>query len=172
MIARIALFILWLFVWTLLTWPPEAGDIISGVLVSLVVCVMTIDTLKETYGRGYTPAIKREGALANMLRPFWFVCYAAVFVWECLKANIDVAFRVVHPDIPIRPGTVKVKTSLRSDIGLTFLANSVTLTPGNTSVDIDKDGGYLYVHMLRIKEPYGKLAVVERYENILRRIFE
>jgi multicomponent Na+:H+ antiporter subunit E len=172
MITKTALFILWLFVWILLSWPIEAGDIIAGILVSFVVCLMTVDTLKDTYGRGYTPAIKRDGLVANVLRPFWFAYYLAVFVWECLKANIDVAFRVVHPDLPIRPGTIRVKTSLRSDIGLTFLANSVTLTPGTTSVDIDKSGGYLYVHMLYAREPYGKLAVVDKFENILRRIFE
>ncbi|MFA5085679.1 MAG: Na+/H+ antiporter subunit E, partial [Candidatus Omnitrophota bacterium] len=70
----------------------------------------------------------------NPLRYLWLVYYVVIFLWECLKANIDVAFRVIHPYLPIRPGTVKIKTSLRSDIGLTFLANSLTLTPGNTTI--------------------------------------
>lgn len=172
MIPKILLFILWFVVWALLTWPPETGDVVTGLLVSLVVCFMTLDTLGESYGRGYTPALKREGLAANLLRPFWAVCYVLVFVWECLKANIDVAYRVIHPDLPIRPGTVRVKVSLRSDIGLTFLANSVTLTPGTTSVDVDKDNGFLYVHMLCVKEDCARLAVVDRFEHILRRIFE
>ena len=95
-----------------------------------------------------------------------------VFIWECFKANIDVAYRVLHPKLPIRPGTVKVKVSLKSDIGLTFLANSVTLTPGTTTVDIDKPNGYLYVHCLSVKDGAVRLPVVSRFENILKRIFE
>jgi multicomponent Na+:H+ antiporter subunit E len=98
------------------------------------------------------------------------------FLWECVKANLDVAFRVLHPDLPIRPATLKVKTSLTSDTGLTFLANSITLTPGTTTVDIDKDKGYIYVHILYVKDVKDRsktrLAVVEKFENILKRVFE
>lgn len=107
---------------------------------------------------------------------FFSVYYVVVFLRECLKANFDVAYRVLHPRLPIRPGTIKFKTGLRSDIGLTFLANSVTLTPGTTTVDIDKERGYLYIHLLYIKEGHEdstlKLRVVEKFENILMRIFE
>ena len=83
--------------------------------------------------------------------------------------------RVIHPDLPIRPGTVRVKTSLKSDIGLTFLANSITLTPGTTTVDIDKERGLIYVHRINIKEGHAvseHLPVVEKFENILRKVFE
>jgi multicomponent Na+:H+ antiporter subunit E len=87
-----------------------------------------------------------------------------------------VAYRVLHPDLPIKPGTIRVKTSLKSDAGLTFLANSVTLTPGTTSVDIDRDKGLIYIHMLYISDSYDKdsmkLKVVDKFEKILRRIFE
>ena len=82
----------------------------------------------------------------------------------------------MHPDLPIRPGTVAVKVNLRSDIGLTFLANSITLTPGTTTVDIDKEKGILYIHWIYVKEDYGRdnrrLPVVERFEKILKRVFE
>jgi len=98
-----------------------------------------------------------------------------VFVWECLKANIDVTYRVIHPDIPINPGIVKVKTSLKSDTGLTFLANSITLTPGTLSVDIDKDEGALYIHWIDVRYQDIKGAteeIVKRFEKILTEIFE
>ena len=109
----------------------------------------------------------------NPLRYMWLIYYIVIFLWECLKANIDVAFRVLHPDLPIRPGTVKIKTGLKSDIGLTFLANSLTLTPGNTTIDIDKSAGVLYVHKLYIKdESAGPVPVAAKFENILKRIFD
>jgi len=109
----------------------------------------------------------------NPLRYLWFIYYIVIFLWECLKANIDVAFRVLHPALPIRPGTIRIKTSLRSDIGLTFLANSLSLTPGNTTIDVDKDAGVLYVHRLCLKnEHVESLPVAAKFESILKRIFD
>lgn len=162
------LFILWFVVWTFLSWPPDAKDIIAGLLVSLFVTFMTSDIM-HLKGTGKRREISIAGRFVCLA---WFIYYVFVFLWECLKANIDVAYRVVHPDLPISPGTVKVKVALKSDIGLTFLANSITLTPGTTSVDVDKERGYLYVHMLRVKEGPGRLKIVDKFENILKRIFE
>jgi multicomponent Na+:H+ antiporter subunit E len=92
-----------------------------------------------------------------------------------IKANFDVAYRVVHPKLPIKPGIVKVKTKLKSDTGLTFLANSITLTPGTMSVDIDKENGYLYIHWINVKSTDIEKAteiIVSRFEKILEKIFE
>jgi multicomponent Na+:H+ antiporter subunit E len=109
----------------------------------------------------------------NPLRYLWFVYYIVIFLWECLKANVDVAFRVLHPDLPIRPGTIRIQTALKSDAGLTFLANSLTLTPGNTTIDIDKTAGVLYVHRLCIKEENaGSLPVAAKFESVIKRIFD
>ena len=101
--------------------------------------------------------------------------YVPVFLWEMLKANIDVAYRVVHPRLPINPGIVKVRTSLQSDIAITLLANSITLTPGTMSVDVDKDSALLYVHWIDVRSPdmeSATLIIVDRFERILRKIFE
>jgi multicomponent Na+:H+ antiporter subunit E len=86
-----------------------------------------------------------------------------------------VAYRVIHPDLLINPGIVKVKTSLQSDIGLTLLANSITLTPGTLSVDIDKDNSVLYIHWIDVQSrdiEEATRTIVERFERILRNIFE
>jgi multicomponent Na+:H+ antiporter subunit E len=110
------------------------------------------------------------------LRYWYFLAYyLPVFLWECFKANVDVAYRVAHPRLPIKPGIVKVKTSLKTDTGLTFLANSITLTPGTLSVDIDRDNGILYVHWINVKKKDVESAtkiIVVRFERILRKIFE
>lgn len=98
-----------------------------------------------------------------------------MFLWECLKANIDVARRVLNPNLPINPGIVKVKTSLKSDTGLTFLANSITLTPGTLCVDIDSEKGILYIHWIDVKtQDIDKATqiIVTKFENILKKIFE
>ncbi|MBD3264990.1 MAG: Na+/H+ antiporter subunit E, partial [Candidatus Omnitrophica bacterium] len=120
--------------------------------------------------------VSRPHLLSHPQRYFYFFfCYIPVFIWQCIKANIDVAYRVVHPALPIKPGIVKVKTDLKSDTGLTFLANSITLTPGTLSVDIDKERGVLYVHWIDVKSDDSDTAtriVVKRFERILRKIFE
>ncbi|GAG73932.1 unnamed protein product [marine sediment metagenome] len=98
-----------------------------------------------------------------------------MFLWECFKANLDVAYRVLHPRLPINPGIVKVRTKLTTDTALTFLANSITLTPGTMSVDIDKDNGILYIHWIDVKTKDVESAtriIVDRFEKVLKKIFD
>jgi len=163
--SRIALFILSLIVWCLLSWVPDAQDFIVGVFVSIFVAFMIGDLF-----------VKRPHVLKHPLRYWYFlVYYLPVFLWECFKANIDVAYRVIHPGLPINPGIVKVKTGLKTDTALTFLANSITLTPGTLSVDIDKDDGVLYIHWIDVKAKDVESAtriIVERFEKILKKIFD
>ena len=90
-----------------------------------------------------------------------------------IKANFDVAYRVLHPEMPINPGIVKVKTTLKTETGKTFLANSITLTPETRTVDIVDDN--LYVHWINVStldpEEQTKI-IVARFEKFLRRICE
>ena len=176
MIRNIILFTLWLIVWLLLSWPPDLVDLFSGAVVSVIVSLVTLDIFSAISDTGKKAKKKKTDLLGMPMKLLWFLVYVFVFLLECLKANIDVAYRVLHPNLPIRPGTIRVKTSLKSDTGLTFLANSVTLTPGTTSVDVDKDRGYLYVHWLYVKDGYDvtseTLPVVDKFEKILKRIFE
>jgi len=162
--SRIILFFLGLLVWLGLSWPPDGQNLLVGVGVAAFVAFLTGDFF-----------VKRPHLFKHPRRYFWFCYYLPVFLWECIKANFDVAFRVSHPKLPINPGIVKVKTNLKSDVALTFLANSITLTPGTMSVDVDKEGGYLYVHWIDVKDRKIDKAtklIAERFERILKRIFE
>jgi multicomponent Na+:H+ antiporter subunit E len=159
----------------MLTAPADAKNVTIGIFVAIFVTFMTVDTFKAAGGSAQEDyKLPSLPALAKKI--FWFICYVMVFLWECIKANLDVAWRVLHPTLPIRPGTIRVKTDLKSDVGLTFLANSITLTPGTTTVDIDKEGGYIYIHVLFLKDGYPsadmRLGVVTKFERILKRIFE
>lgn len=170
MIRTVLLFILWYAVWIALSWPLAGHEVFTGIAAALFVTFMTIDL------DGKAGAREKRNPFSYFARLVWFLCYVVVFLWECLRANVDVAFRVLHPTLPIRPGTVRVKTGLKTDLALTFLANSITLTPGTTTVDVDKENGFIYVHWLYIREKHGKIAVrldtVTRFEKIIKRIFE
>lgn len=173
MMTAVFLLILWFLVWVLLSWPPDIAQAITGLFVSAFVTFMTIDLFKGQRAKGKRQVL--SAMIKLPVRIFWFLVYLFVFAWECLRANIDVAFRVIHPSLPIRPGTIKIKTTLTSDTALTLLANSMTLTPGTTTIDLDKDEGYLYIHWLCVKEGSGKpcqLPAAQRYEWLLKKVFE
>ena len=71
------------------------------------------------------------------------------WVWltvEVIKANVDVARRIVDPSRGISPTMIKVPTSQRTDLGRVIYANSITLTPGTISVIVDDDS--ITVHAL------------------------
>jgi multicomponent Na+:H+ antiporter subunit E len=66
-----------------------------------------------------------------------------------------------------------VRTRLKTDMGRTFLANSITLTPGTLSVDCVDD--HLYVHWINIvsEDPVKETEIiVRRFEQLLERVFE
>jgi multicomponent Na+:H+ antiporter subunit E len=162
--SRFILFIFGFLIWLGLSWPPDWQHLLAGVLVAGFVSFMTGDLF-----------VKRPHLFKRASRYLWFLLYLPFFIWECIKANIDVAYRVIHPNCPINPGIVKVKSSLKSETALTFLANSITLTPGTLSVDIDEETGILYVHWIDVRDKDIERAtrlIVHRFERILRRIFE
>jgi multicomponent Na+:H+ antiporter subunit E len=158
----IALFILSLLFWMLLTFELTAANIIVGSVAS-VLCSLF-------FGRFF---IKNVNKLLQPHRYFWFLVYLFVFIWECIKANLDVAYRVIHPSMPIRPGIVKVKTELKSDLAKMLLANSITMTPGTISVDIIDD--YLYIHWIYIssEDPEVYTGIITgAFEKYIKRIVE
>jgi multicomponent Na+:H+ antiporter subunit E len=65
---------------------------------------------------------------------------------EVVKANVAVIGAIFSPRAPA-PAVARVKTSAKTDLGLTVFANSITLTPGTVTVDVDN--GVLLVHALR-----------------------
>ncbi len=155
--SQLLAFVLALVVWMLMTWELDPGNLMVGALVSLAGSLL--------YGEAM--AGQPHKAL-NPLRYLWFLYYLPVFLWEMVKANIDVAYRVLHPRLPIDPGLVKIRTGLKSETGRTLLGNSLTLTPGNTTVDII--GDQLYIHCIDVNRRVDVTA--GRYEKIIARIFE
>jgi multicomponent Na+:H+ antiporter subunit E len=148
--------------WLLLTWPPKGVDLGVGAFFAILVATL----LSELYP-------ERPHAMFNPVRWFWALVYLPYFLWHCLKANFDVAYRVLHVDLPIKPGIVRVHTDLKSDWSKAFLAASITLTPGTLVVDIDDQD--MYVHWINVPEKQRAArsrAIAGKFEPLLRRIFE
>lgn len=72
------------------------------------------------------------------------------FLYELLKANLQVAFDVVTPRFYMKPGIIKIPLSVKTDLEITLLANLISLTPGSLSLDVSDDKSVLYVHAMYI----------------------
>lgn len=96
------------------------------------------------------------------------IAYFGYFLLALVKANLRVAGLVLSPALPINPGFVKVHTRLKSPMGRLLLANSITLTPGTLTVEIE--GEWLYVHWVTADTPDIEGAtheIVEGFEQYL-----
>ena len=167
---RLVLLLIGLGFWLLVVWP------VSPVTGRLLWTDVTIGVLAA----GFTAFVMRDivtGRFARLLEPtryFWGGVYLVVFSYYVLKGNIDVAYRALHPLMPIRPGIVKARTTLRSASARTLLANSITLTPGTLTIDVCDDGTF-YVHWINVKtqdEAEATQQILARFEWFIRRILE
>jgi multicomponent Na+:H+ antiporter subunit E len=149
-------------VWLALTRSLQGQEVLVGAGICLVLSLL----LSRQYVRlGFPPCTAKRAA--------YFAVYLVVLLWEIMKANVDVAYRVVHPRMPINPGVVVIRTALRSDIAKMILANSITLTPGTFTLDVI--GDRLLIHWINVKAESVEEAtqlVGERFEKYLRVIFQ
>jgi multicomponent Na+:H+ antiporter subunit E len=159
---RMAQFIISFLMWILLTWSLKLQDIMAGIVVALIVTILTRKLFPDDIIR-----------LLNPRRFLFAILYIPYLIYYILLANLDVAYRVLNPYLPINPGIVRVKTSLKNDFAKTILANSITLTPGTLTVEVK--GNDFYVHWINISSDnpeVQKEIILGRFERILRRIFE
>ncbi|MDI6799726.1 MAG: Na+/H+ antiporter subunit E [Actinomycetota bacterium] len=146
--------------WMLLTsgnW--GSTNVIMGVVVSLLVAVLAYVLMKENLG-------DVEGSPAILGR---FLYSIFLLLIEIIKANIDVAERVLNPRLPIDPQILKYDCHLKGEDAKTIHANYITLTPGTLTVDID-DEGYYYIHCLADTHARGMGERV--LENMVKWVYE
>ena len=121
---------------TLFLW--NEAELIIGAIFALVVAAL----VKNRY-------LKKSLRMLNPIRWLIWVIYLFPFFFAMAQANVDVAYRVITGRI--NPGIVKISPRLKNDMSLTILANSITLTPGTLSVDVDEESNDLYVHWINVK---------------------
>lgn len=159
---RLTQFITYFIFWMLLTWSINIQDVSAGVVVSLIAIALTRDLFPEEMAKFLSP-----------VRFLWAVLYLIYLIYYIILANFDVAYRVIHPALPIRPGIVKVKTGLKSEMARTMLANSITLTPGTLSVDVNGEDYYIHWINISTDDPEEqRRIIISRFEWMLRRVFE
>lgn len=144
--------------WILLSGLFDAFHLISGVICCGIVTLISHDLLVKG---------KDKKFLTKSLRLLLYIPWE---FWQIVLANIDVAYRVLHPRMPIDPGVIEFETSLRGDFALVTLANSITLTPGTITILVEPERGKFVVHAIA-KEPGDALLVDQTMQKKVAHVY-
>jgi multicomponent Na+:H+ antiporter subunit E len=151
-------FCLMVVFWILLSGIFDAFHLISGLLCCAIVAIISQDLLVKG---------KTEKKLLKSLR---LIIYIPWELWQIVLANIDVAYRVLHPKMPIDPLIIEFETTLRGEFSLVTLANSITLTPGTITILVEPERGAFLVHAIA-KEPAEALLVDQTMQKKVAHVF-
>ncbi len=135
--------VLLLIFWLLISGDLSLQHIFSGLFIALLLSLfwslLTIDERRKT-------------------RITWrqlriFLRYVLFLAKEIILANFIVAAIVLNPKMPISPGLIVLKVTLKRDLPRVFYANSITMTPGTITVDLE--GDRLLVHGMTRHHAFG-----------------
>lgn len=118
--------------------------LIEHFVVGLAFSILTAKTIRK-------PLLSSEEIkLHNISSIIQLFFYLIFIIKGIIMAGIDVAKRVLRKDMLISPGIVEVHTPLKDDLPITINANSITLTPGTITMDVEKveDGSIFHVHCI------------------------
>ena len=162
--SRIIVFIISFLVWVAITSITDLQEVIAGLIVAFLVTMIS--------GKFF---ITSESSGQFLRRFLYGLLYIVKFLWEMTKANLHVAYIVISPMLPIKPGIVKIRTDLTKDSAITVLTNSITLTPGTLTVDVNPDKRELYIHWIDVESKdvdQNTQIIGSRFEKLLKEVFE
>jgi len=88
-------------------------------------------------------------------------------IYEIIKSTIDVVFnKIMRRDI--NPVVIDVETVLKRPVSQTILANSISLTPGTLSVDLDSENQIIKVAAI---SPRSKEDIIP-FEKYIKKMLE
>ena len=122
-------------------------DLVMGYAVGSVIVWLCRDFWTERV------TIRSAGTMLRLL---------AEFLKELVVANLQVAWIILQPRMPIRPAFIVLPLELRDDLQITALASLITLTPGTLTVDVAPDRSALYVHCLAAADPDAVRQQIKR----------
>jgi len=79
---------------------------------------------------------------------------------------------VLAPSMPIDPDVIEVPLRVESDLAVTTIANSITLTPGTLTMDYDPERNALYVHTLAGRDRDAVIEPIRRWEDYALVVFD
>lgn len=145
-------------IWLLLNNSAAPGHVVLGILLGWLIPLFTL--------RFWPEAIRIH-------RPWQLVRFIGVVLHDIVTANLAVAWRILHRPEHLQPAFIEVPLALESDLAISFLANTICLTPGTVTAQLSQDRRTLLVHALDAPDPEAILADIKsRYEAPLKEVFE
>lgn len=120
------------FVVMLVFWLVLSGNYTTFLVTAGVISALAVSLLGQRMG------VSDEEGHPIHLAPS-ALTYWPWLVWQIILSAINVTKIVLNPSLPISPTLTRVKMSQKSDVARVTYANSITLTPGTLSVDIEAD---------------------------------
>ncbi|MCW3813388.1 Na+/H+ antiporter subunit E [Micromonospora sp. DR5-3] len=142
---------IWLLLWGDLSW----DNLLGGILVGAAVLVF-FPLPPVTFG--------------GRLRPGALLVLAITFVGELVSASVHVAAIAVRPGYRPRGAIIAVPLRIRTDLNLALTAELISLVPGTLILEVDRDHGVLYVHVLDVRGPEDLTGSRERVLAVERRV--
>jgi len=144
--------------WLLLVNSVSAGNLLLGILLAWLIPLFTARFWE---------------AQVHIHKPLTLLRFFGVVLLDILVANVAVAALVIGPSKRIRPGFILMPMRLRGNVGLSLLANTISLTPGTLSAFLSADRTQLVIHALQTDDPDAIIALIrERYEQPLLETLE
>ena len=137
-------FIILFAFWLLLSGRYQAKYIIIGAISAALVTFFTNDLFYSALQRGEQAGIRIRQVLLQIWR---FILYLPWLLLQIILANVQVAYLVLHPRMPIEPALLLFRTRMRKGIARVTLGNSITLTPGTITTSLE-EGNYI-IHNLK-----------------------
>ncbi|WP_296808588.1 Na+/H+ antiporter subunit E [Thiocapsa sp.] len=145
-------------IWLLLVNSLSPGQILLGLLLGWAIPVFTLRFWPEQ---------------VRIHKPLTLMRFFAVVMYDILIANLAVAALILAGPKHVKPAFVRMPLDLRTDLGISLLANTVSLTPGTVSAWLSPDRSHLVVHGLKVKDPDALIAEIKRrYEAPIKEVFE
>lgn len=146
--------VLLFIMWMVLTSNTQIANIFVGLGVSI--CVASLYVL-----------VFRKNDF-EFVHPVWFLIYIYVLMKNLIIANLQISKKILSKDMKLSPAIVAVKTNLKSDWKKLLLANSITLTPGTLTLDIEDD--MLYIHVIECRDVTNKENITKEFENVISKL--
>lgn len=127
-----SVFIVLLSFWFMLSGKFDLFHVLIGVLSVSAVIALNYQFVKHQY-------FEDEVDVFYELRYGRVLLYVPWLIYEIILSGIEVAKVILRPSMPIEPKIIRFNVDLPSSHAKLILGNSITLTPGTLTVDINED---------------------------------
>ena len=134
-------FVMLLGLWLLLSGHYDLFHISMGVLSAAAIVLLNIRLRKRYFFAEEISgtAAKIKGAFPGKIRFLRLLFYIPWLILQVAVASLQVAAVVLNPKMPIDPALLRFKTRLPNTSAKVILGNSITLTPGTITIQIEDD---------------------------------